>query len=127
MRLSSKRVVDYSTKTSKEVKNWQYRLSYAEIVKLKDFPQLLLNAFGSDTCILCGHSGIDSGDGGLCFECLRHRSEQDVDAYFYVIGRFKVSRVLKIIDYKRNEEVADKYSEDVRGHDPENIIIPDEL
>jgi len=102
MNKSTKRV-DYSTKESKDVKNWQYELSYSQIAQLKDFPQLLLRAFKTGVCVGCGSlDRLDDNSGGLCYECIHNLSEEGLDTYCYVIGRFQLKRSVELRDVRDN-------------------------
>lgn len=106
--MTTKKRVDYSKKESNEIKDWGC-LSYIDIVELKDFPQLLVEAIELDLCVLCGSWGksTSGGSSGLCSDCEENLPEKDRDAFFYVLGRYDVDRDIRISDNKEKELVGE--------------------
>jgi hypothetical protein len=90
---------------STDIKNWNYELSYKEIVKLDDFLNILTKAIAHDGCILCGGVGRILHD-GLCLGCSMNLDGDDRRASDYILEKAEVT--IKVV-------LPDNYLEKISG------------
>jgi len=78
---------------SSDIKNWNYELSYSEMVELDDFPKLLTGAITKDSCLICG--GNRTENMGLCVGCSMQLKGKDKKAMEKVLKDYEVLITVK--------------------------------
>lgn len=81
---------------SSKIKNWNYTLSYKEIVLLEDFPKLLLKALAHDNCLQCGGDKVLHD--GLCIGCGMSLTSRDRKVSDYLLDNVKVTIKIDVPD-----------------------------